>query len=143
MQFVVGAQGRVHVSSSHGRGEPLVRGAHRRDVRCGEPGHGDPRDEFVQGADHGGGVPDVGGHERGHPGVALRLALQQPLVHEPGERLPHGGPGQPEPLGELGVPHHRTGFDLPGHDGVPDRRVRPVPEQGAGHGPDGFHELKC
>ena len=78
-----------------------------------------------------------------HPRVALRLALQQPLVDEPREGLPHGRPGQPEPLGEIGVPHRRARFDLPGHDGVPDRFVRPVPEQGAGYGPLWRPQLKC
>ncbi|CAM5619534.1 hypothetical protein SVIOM74S_03910 [Streptomyces violarus] len=95
MQRVVGAQGPVHVSGADGGGEPLVGGAHRLDVRGTQPGHGDPRHELVHGADHGGGVPDVGGHERGHPGVALRLALQQPLVHEPGERLATGARDSP------------------------------------------------
>lgn len=93
----------------------------------------------MHGPHHGSRVPHFPGHHRGHPRITLRLALQQPFVDEPGEGLPHRGPGQPKPFGQLTVPHHRSGFDLPGHDGVLDRFVRLLPEQGPAHGSNGIH----
>jgi hypothetical protein len=79
--------------------------------------------------DHDGGVAHLGRHQRGHAGAALRLALDEALIGEPGQRRPDRGDGQPEPGRQVGVLDDLAGGEHTGDDRLADAVERHVAQQ--------------
>jgi hypothetical protein len=129
VQGVVRGQGAVEVADLDGSGEPPVRPAHRRDVVPHHPGGRVAGGDLVHRPDDDGRVVHLGEHQRGHAGAALRLALDQPLVREPGQGRPHRRDRETHPRGQVGVLDHLAGSQVTGDDGRPDAVERDIAQE--------------
>lgn len=135
VELVVGGEGGLHVGGADGGREALVGLAHGPDPFGPEQGYAGPGGEFVHHPHHRGGVADDPADGPGDAGVALRLGLDESFLAEPGQGLAHGCAGEPEPVGEVGVLERGSGGEVAAHDGLAQRLVGPVTQQGPAHGP--------